>query len=99
MTIRSLKLKSFDLRSSIFKPEPQPLHSVQSSRFLALSTVLAIALVFLPPCARAYPAAQQMADAANNFIAALDQNQKTKATYEFSNDERFAWHFIPKPRN
>jgi hypothetical protein len=55
-------------------------------------------LALLPCPALAHSPAQEMRDAANNFLAALDDNQKAKATYEFSNDERFDWHFIPKPR-
>jgi hypothetical protein len=55
-------------------------------------------LELLPCPALAHTPAQEMSDAANNFLAALDDNQKAKATYEFSNDERFDWHFIPKPR-
>jgi hypothetical protein len=39
-----------------------------------------------------------MAEAAKNFLAALTPEQKTKATYEFQDEERFDWHFIPKPR-
>jgi hypothetical protein len=39
-----------------------------------------------------------MSDAANNLLATLSPEQKSKAVYEFSNDERFDWHFIPKPR-
>jgi hypothetical protein len=39
-----------------------------------------------------------MAEAAENFLAALTPEQQAKAVYEFKNDERFDWHFIPKPR-
>ena len=39
-----------------------------------------------------------MAEAADNFLAALTPEQKAKAVYEFKQDERFDWHFIPKPR-
>jgi len=46
----------------------------------------------------ALPPSQEMADAAKNFLAALTQEQKDKALYTFENDERFDWHFIPKPR-
>jgi len=52
----------------------------------------------LPPVALAHPPAQEMADAANNLLASLNSDQKSKAVYEFSNDERYDWHFIPKPR-
>jgi hypothetical protein len=41
---------------------------------------------------------QEMADAANNFLNALTPEQRAKATYAFQDDERFDWHFIPKPR-
>src|SRR5205085_3463151 len=41
---------------------------------------------------------REMADAANHFQASLTPEQKAKATYEFKDDERFDWHFIPKPR-
>ena len=40
----------------------------------------------------------EMADAANNFLNALTPEQKAKATFTFQDDERFDWHFIPKPR-
>src|SRR5256714_6039857 len=57
-------------------------------------------LAFLCPAAAtaASVAGRDMADAANNFLAALNPEQKTKATYEFKDDERFDWHFIPKAR-
>ena len=40
----------------------------------------------------------EMADAANNFLAALTPEQHTKATYALNDAERFDWHFIPKAR-
>jgi Protein of unknown function (DUF3500) len=40
-----------------------------------------------------------MSEAANKFLAALTPEQRAKATYAFTNDERFNWHFIPKSRN
>jgi len=42
--------------------------------------------------------AHEMEYAAQNFLAALTPDQKAKAVYEFKDDERFDWHFIPKPR-
>ena len=39
-----------------------------------------------------------MAAAAKNFIGSLDDAQKAKATFDFKNDERLNWHFIPKER-
>jgi hypothetical protein len=48
--------------------------------------------------ARAHTAAEEMADAANHFLAALTPEQKTKATFELKDEERQNWHFIPKER-
>lgn len=39
-----------------------------------------------------------MADAAKNFVAALKPDQQAKAVFEWKEDERLNWHFIPKPR-
>jgi hypothetical protein len=40
----------------------------------------------------------EMASAARNFLAALSDEQKSTATFEFKSDERENWHFIPKER-
>ena len=37
-------------------------------------------------------------ECANRFLAALDHNQRGKATFPFDADERMNWHFIPKER-
>lgn len=42
--------------------------------------------------------ASVMAGAANAFLASLTAPQRAQATYPFSDDERFDWHYIPKPR-
>src|SRR2546423_13023233 len=47
---------------------------------------------------QAHPAGAEMADAAKTFLAALSSEQRAKAVYEFKDDERFDWHFIPKAR-
>src|SRR5262245_22890880 len=47
---------------------------------------------------RAHTPAQEMADAATHFLAALSPEQKAKATFELKDDERLNWHFIPKAR-
>jgi Protein of unknown function (DUF3500) len=39
-----------------------------------------------------------MADCANRFLAALDDNQRGKTTFPFDTDERMNWHFIPRER-
>jgi hypothetical protein len=39
-----------------------------------------------------------MTETANRFLAALSPEQRAKATFPFSDDERKDWHFIPKAR-
>ena len=39
-----------------------------------------------------------MSECANRFLAALDDNQRGKASFPFDTDERMNWHFIPKER-
>jgi hypothetical protein len=43
-------------------------------------------------------AASLMTECANRFLAALDDNQRGKASFPFDADERLNWHFIPKER-
>ncbi|HEY2951934.1 MAG TPA: DUF3500 domain-containing protein [Verrucomicrobiae bacterium] len=63
--------------------------------------LVAVALLttsFLSLPARAGVVANEMAAAANKFLASLDDAQKAKATFDFKDDERHNWHFIPKER-
>jgi hypothetical protein len=39
-----------------------------------------------------------MTETANRFLAALSPEQRVKATFQFGDDERMNWHFIPKER-
>jgi hypothetical protein len=39
-----------------------------------------------------------MSDCANRFLAALNSDQRSRATFPFNADERMNWHFIPKER-
>jgi hypothetical protein len=39
-----------------------------------------------------------MTETANRFLAALDPEQRNKATFPFADDERMDWHYIPKER-
>ncbi len=39
-----------------------------------------------------------MTETANRFLAALSSEQRAKATFQFGDDERMNWHFIPKER-
>src|SRR5439155_14345 len=48
--------------------------------------------------ARAALPARQMADAANKWLASLTAEQRAQAVYEFKDEQRFDWNFVPKPR-
>ena len=39
-----------------------------------------------------------MADTARTFLNSLTSEQRAQATYPFQDEQRFDWHFIPKPR-
>jgi hypothetical protein len=39
-----------------------------------------------------------MMETANRFLAALSPEQRGKATFQFTDDERLNWHYIPKER-
>jgi hypothetical protein len=43
-------------------------------------------------------AASLMTECANRFLAALNADQRGKATFPFDTDERMNWHFIPRER-
>jgi hypothetical protein len=42
--------------------------------------------------------AEDMAQAAQAFLAALDNDARAKAQFPFDAEERFNWHFVPRPR-
>ena len=48
--------------------------------------------------ARAHIAADEMAAAAGKFLDALSPELRAKAGFDWKNDERLNWHFIPKDR-
>src|SRR5688500_18364804 len=48
--------------------------------------------------ASAHPAAEDMAEAAQAFLAALSPDQQRKASFEVTDEERANWHLIPKDR-
>jgi len=75
-------------------PNFAPMNHFRHSRKILALVLLAFAFA---SAVRATPG-QEMADAANNFLNALTPDQQAKATYAFQDDERFDWHFIPKPR-
>ena len=46
------------------------------------------------------PVAQRMGEAATNFLAALSPDQRAKAQYDLSDEERRTfWHYTPIPRD
>jgi hypothetical protein len=47
----------------------------------------------------AHTPAEEMAEAAQNFLAALSPEQHAKAVYQMTNDERLNWDFVPHDRN
>ena len=59
---------------------------------------LIAALQFAIAPARAHPVAEEMAAAANKFLASLDAAQKAKAQFDFKAEDRLDWHYIPKER-
>src|SRR5438874_1831035 len=66
--------------------------------FLGSLTTLAAGIQLLATPAYAHSPAEEMAQAATNFLAALTPEQQSKAVYEWKDEERFDWHFVPKPR-
>jgi hypothetical protein len=68
--------------------------------FLPVGQLLSLiaALLVVAASVRAHPAAEEMAAAANKFLASLDAVQKAKAQFEFKADDRLDWHYIPKDR-
>src|SRR6267378_283737 len=67
------------------------------SKFLhSICLIFCLQLLVCP--AFAHSPAQEMAAAAENLLAALTPEQKGKAVFEFKDEERFDWHFIPKSR-
>ena len=43
-------------------------------------------------------AQNNLAQAANRLLSSFNNQQKQKATYLFTDDERYNWHFVPKSR-
>ncbi len=63
------------------------------------SFCLAVCLVFSQTIfVHAHTPADEMAEAAEHFLAALTPEQRAKATFDFQANERENWHFIPRAR-
>jgi len=57
-----------------------------------------VALLLAAPLASAGNPALDMGRAARNFLKGLNAEQKAKASFEFTDEERENWHFIPLDR-
>ncbi len=71
------------------------MHTVRTSFILAALSALAL---LTPQRAVADHAVAEMTAAADTFLDSLSADQRKVATFEFKNDERLNWHFIPKDR-
>ncbi len=57
-----------------------------------------VSLLVTVPLAHAGNPAIEMGRAAHNFLKSLNADQKAKASFEFTDEERENWHFIPLDR-
>ena len=66
-----------------------------------LKTILTLLTLSAALCLNslAHDTAGEMADAAKNFLATLDEEQLATAVFDLGDDERTNWHFIPRERN
>lgn len=62
--------------------------------------ILAGSLLLAGITASAYsaPFINQMTSSANAFLASLDDERRAQATFEWKDEERVNWHFIPRER-
>jgi hypothetical protein len=63
----------------------------------ALSLLVCFAAAVSGSVANASPTAD-IAQAASAFLASLDEDARAKARFAFDSEERFNWHFVPRPR-
>lgn len=71
------------------------MNSATYSRWFAALTA---ALLLLGNQTQASTAVDEMVLAANTFLDSLTDDQRAVASFDFGNDERLNWHFIPKDR-
>jgi hypothetical protein len=64
---------------------------------LALALLVGFAAGGSESAANASPSAD-IAQAASAFLASLDDDGRAKARFAFDSEERFNWHFVPRPR-
>ncbi len=63
----------------------------------SMAALLVISYSIFDSMARMRSAAV-MAESANKFLASLSTEEKAKAVFSFEDEQRFDWHFIPRPR-
>lgn len=61
-------------------------------------TAFVLTVLFLTSVSFAASVEKEMSDAALRFRDTLSKEQRTNAIYALNDNERFDWHFIPKPR-
>lgn len=59
---------------------------------------ISVGVVLLTSAYTRMHSASVMADAANAFLASLTPAQRAQATFQFTDQERFNWHYIPRDR-
>jgi hypothetical protein len=70
---------------------------IRKDSTLALALLVGIAACASDSAADDSPTAG-IAEAASAFLAALDDDARARASFAFDSEERFNWHFVPKPR-
>ena len=73
-------------------------HSVQMNVMNYALLLVVVAALAAPANAHEVSAANEMAAAANNFVASLDPEQKAATVFPLDHDHRLNWHFIPMER-
>ena len=63
-----------------------------------LGAAAAVALTGVPVPLRAESAGRALESAATRWLAALDDGQRAKAGFGFSDPERLDWHYVPRGR-
>lgn len=71
-----------------------------SIRRITLASVALAGLLLVPALqgAATGSAGKEMANAAEDFLTALSDDQRARASFSFGDDERLNWHFVPRQR-
>jgi Protein of unknown function (DUF3500) len=70
------------------------------TRHASVAVLITVVLLLVPTSMNSAPpaAADAMVGAANDFLASLNAEQKSKATFAFDDDSRFEFRFTPRAR-